>query len=340
MTPPRDPPCPRRAVAVLGCALALGTPSCAPPIARAPAPACAPEVFAEVGWGASSMAIDDTDVYWGQDTGELMVKAKRGGEARRLVWLRGEERRCLYRCWIAVDADSVYWVDGEGALRSVPKRGGEQVLLAPRGCSGVPVPDDDSVWCSGEDTVRRVPKRGGQAQVIAEFQAHLGDVAVDASFVYWSVNPEPFPDRTGCRNKANPRGPVCPAPPPIPCDVMRVAKAGGPVEVVLPGRCGRLVTLEGAVFLGAGLVSLADGGSRMASARAPLAGDGDEIYFLGWDVMRAVRAGGAPRFFAKRKHEDTTGLVVDRDNLYWLEQDRFGSYNDSAVKRASRACRR
>ena len=60
------------------------------------------------------------------------------------------------------------------------------------------------------------------------------------------------------------------------------------------------------------------------------------------DTLRRGR-GGDPRAEnstrAPWRNRETQWIVLDADHLYWLEQDRQGSYDDSVVKRARRACR-
>src|SRR5262249_17229054 len=124
------------------------------------------------------------------------------------------------------------------------------------------------------------------------------------------------------------------------CDVLRVAKTGGTPEVVLKGMCGKLATIEGSVFLTDNLVSLADGAARLAYAGPQLVGDRDDIYFVGRSMIERASPGSRRVTRFARLHEATTNLVVDGEHLYWLEQNRFGSYDDSVVMRAKRACGR
>lgn len=305
---------------------------------------CAPERFVQLGWGAAILAMDETDIFWAENSGELMTKPKRGGEARQLAWIRGHESAGSSVCCtrMAVGAESVYWTDS-GRLRSVPKRGGEQVELASAGCWDLAL-DSTTVWCAGETSVTRVPAHGGPAEVVVEGQSHIPGIAVDATFVYWSVTPGSEPTVPCGATKRNPNRRQCTPEmyPKVPCDVLRMAKAGGPPEIIVPGRCGALREIGGELFL-------ANGGAPLVIAGEPpwfslpieqAAGDRTEVYAYRDDkIMRVAKAGGAPALFVQRRWWGLEHLTLDRDHLYWIERGPLGAHGESSVMRASRTCR-
>jgi hypothetical protein len=196
---------------------------------------------------------------------------------------------------ITTDEQNVYWVelgaeaDGSSSLMAMPKGGGAPRALADVGRSGgqASATDDAYVYVSARwGVITRVPKGGGASVVLAS----RGDLppsaqqwwrlALDAASVYWvDVGPDqrlPGP------------------PPPGQGSVLRVAKSGGPTQVVASGQTG-----------------LSD-----------IAVNGDHIYWAAQDgVWRRSKATGSIEHVVDTAMPPGSryALTLDERFLYWSD---------------------
>jgi hypothetical protein len=141
-----------------------------------------------------ALALDKTDVYFLNGTGEVRRVPKAGGASVTLV--SGQQHPLR----IAVDAAHVYWLTGgtteqgavrrDGSLMRCGKDGSHRVVLA----GGLQEPgalalDDESVfWVDrAEGLVFRIEKDGGSARVLEKEQWNAQEIALDAEHVYWQL---------------------------------------------------------------------------------------------------------------------------------------------------------
>jgi hypothetical protein len=97
---------------------------------------------------------------------------------------------------VALDATSLYFAVGPGVeVRSIPKQGGAETILYPQNqdCSNCVLSvavDDTSVYFGSMNAaqalvIMSVPKTGGPAKSIVSTVGYPGELAVDATNVYW-----------------------------------------------------------------------------------------------------------------------------------------------------------
>ncbi len=154
---------------------------------------------------ASSIAVDDTAVYWTTMNGTVMKVPVGGGAAGTLA--SGQDQPAA----VVVDGTSVYWLTSDAfddsAITKVPRTGGATpVTLITYGNEFSPTPGlaVDTAWVYWTDfvsgnpvpgqlagaRVRRMPSSGGPAQTLVEgLSLAPTGLAVDATSVYWAGSP-------------------------------------------------------------------------------------------------------------------------------------------------------
>jgi hypothetical protein len=131
---------------------------------------------------SSSVAVDDTRVYWIDNT-TISAVAKTGGTPIALVsGLTGGSA-------LAVDATSAYWTS-QGEVAKVALAGGTPTQLAPL---GTPYPFDLAIDASavywmdpGNSMVNQAGLDGSSPMSLAKLTGS-GGIAVDAHAIYWAV---------------------------------------------------------------------------------------------------------------------------------------------------------
>jgi hypothetical protein len=166
---------------------------------------------------AHGMAVDATNVYWGDSsTGTVQKAALDGGGAT--VMASG----LFFPRAVVVDATKVYWGNGadDGTIQAVPIAGGLPVTLATAQDAPLTIAADatnlywtDSAPDAAAPAVMTVPKAGGNAKALAAMGlTSPQSVALDSAYVYWSDAD------TG--------------------EVRRLPKGGGAAETVVSGQTG------------------------------------------------------------------------------------------------------
>lgn len=130
---------------------------------------------------------------------------------------------------LALDDDYVYFGSSHegGAIARVHRAGGPRKILA-EGASPIRIAVDDGfVYWSGQDAIYRVDRDGGETELVSTALLPWG-LAVDDLFVYWAE-----------------RGTSL-TPPFSGSSIRRVAKSGGPSEVLadLPEQLGRELVVD------------------------------------------------------------------------------------------------
>ncbi len=225
---------------------------------------------------------------------------------------------------IAVDTTNVYWVETEGPVRMMPKGGGTATLLAtePRGPTGLVLDSGVLYWVSQAGNLRSLTLgSAAPPTTLATFASSSFGVAVDATYVYWTMigeNPVDF----------SPAGTVTAIPR---TGGALVPVAGGqnvPDGIAVGGGNAYWIDLDTQLPQSAPSAMQAplDGGSPAPLFVPPagpsqsldaIASDATYVYFTsGGNLYRAPLAGGAPMLLASGL--DATALAVDDSGIYAL----------------------
>ncbi len=169
-------------------------------LVRVPLGGGAPVTLATGLYETGSIAADETSVYWltngctelGDGLGAVMKIPVGGGQPTTLA-----STDCP--AGIALDAASVYWVTGasmfatapfEGSIVKVAISGGATTTLATESrVDGIAVGADSVYWStsspSSGDAIVRTGTGAGSIVTLATGQGSVGDLAADATHVYW-----------------------------------------------------------------------------------------------------------------------------------------------------------
>ncbi|HEY8040782.1 MAG TPA: hypothetical protein VIF15_13345 [Polyangiaceae bacterium] len=146
--------------------------------------------------GSTSIAVDDTDIYWTSQVSQGAVKVgmlqrqdKNGGKPTTVASSPGALLSC-----VVVDGTSMFWVSA-GSIMKAPKSGGPPMAIAggQAGANCVAVDDKEAFWSLGgteakqftDGAIMRAPKAGGLAKVLVKGADHAANVQVDDKNVYW-----------------------------------------------------------------------------------------------------------------------------------------------------------
>jgi hypothetical protein len=150
----------------------------------------------------SSLAVDDTSLYWltlidpRTPAGTMVMRASLDGGAPVPVAMSSGVSDSIQapNKSIAVDATSVYWsefVNGAGgALRKAPLGGGPVMTLAQgEMLSGAIAVDQTNVYWVASHSIVRVPLAGGAPSTLVAGE-NAASIAVDDTNVYWTNTSE------------------------------------------------------------------------------------------------------------------------------------------------------
>jgi hypothetical protein len=227
-----------------------------------------------------------------------------------------------------------------------PAFAGAEVPVAPR----TPRPDDDAIgWSLAVDDeavywttvsgkiVRRAKLGPASEQVLAESRADFATLALNASWVYYSVCPTAS----------------------ITCSLRRVAKSGGPSQTLVEGEllAGALVVDESGLYWvtgdgrvrarptsGGPVVELAGATEPGESRRMPhfVVGDAERIYWSAGSALHSVRktGGDAIQLVSVVESRNPVGLAVAGEHLYWAAAGAVELHSDGSYGFPNGALRR
>jgi hypothetical protein len=237
---------------------------------RVPRGGGAAEVLAADQEWSRDLAVDDATIYWvrghgATPGGAVYAMPKAGGPVREIAPHEADAHL------IAVDTTHVYWANGGGydgggglgkaEIRRMLKQGGPvETVAAIAGVVRLQIADDalyvlaDSGPSSGSGIVAKVPKSGGAVTVLAASGPSPADLDLDDTHLYWTLRGEfEMPPPVLCKS-ATP----CPVATTAPIvrhgELHRVARTGGPVEVLA-----RDLVHAGSLVLGAQTILFAAG---------------------------------------------------------------------------------
>jgi hypothetical protein len=149
-------------------------------IYRMPKSGGAPTLLAATS-DVDSIVLDQTSVYWSDQSGAVMSVPKGGGATSHLF--DGSY------CNIAVDETSLYWSQ-YGRMWSMPKAGGTPTSLTTMldTCYTLTTDDSNIYWVGtpvSSFQVTSVPKAGGEISVLAINQGFSPGIVADGTSVYW-----------------------------------------------------------------------------------------------------------------------------------------------------------
>lgn len=154
-----------------------------------PASGGTPAHFADSTYNVVDIAVDASGVYWAQADsegyGNIVVVAPDDTQPKDVTPSDYAPDH------IALGNTAVYWVTG-GTVFKAPKSGGaaQKLATAPASVSdGIAVDDSYVYWTALDNlgTVRRVSKSGGDAKILVQGLDTPRAVAVDAKYVYFTV---------------------------------------------------------------------------------------------------------------------------------------------------------
>lgn len=292
---------------------------------------CAAEIVAVQAARMTSIAIDDSHVYWTarheHGPNRVMKAPKAGGAAITLA--RSEH----VPHGVVVDRTHVYWSSRDRTIRRVPKEGGaEEVLFSgrkweteadmrfPQFHSGPIAVDDEFIyWEEHRERSRivRVPKTGGERTVLTTSNGWARHFALDATHLYWieelsgevlAVAKSGGSPRMIAEKQRHPRGLALDdthlywSREPYSSDeasVLKTPKGGGPIEVVARGGDPR------SLALGARYVFWTDMPSRSRHK-----------------VLRAANRGGGVGVITRDRIEGP--IAADSTHVYWVTGRTYG----------------
>jgi Cys-tRNA(Pro) deacylase len=145
----------------------------------------APVTLAHQSGAPSHLAVDETGVFWFDDTQGPIMSVPLAGGAAVTVATGGDGMSFL-----ALDATSVYWMSASQGIMKAPKGGGAATLVAksnpPSPMAGLAVDAPNVYWATVPANIEEAPITGGTADLLASDPGFTpGAVAVDATSVYW-----------------------------------------------------------------------------------------------------------------------------------------------------------
>lgn len=233
----------------------------------------------------SSVAVDDTNVYFTVGLHQVSAVPKAGGAVRTLT----TSLPLTFIGTTAMVADGgMLYLAGSNAIYALPTAGGDATTLT----TGVAVADSLALdaeflyYAEGgatkdlapHGTIKKIPRAGGTPITLAESQAGPTALTLDDTSVYWENLGSPGPQLTYAHDSG----------------VASVAKSGGAVTVLFKEKG------DGTGILPGGL-GVVDGGTDIYFDSINL----DDFASSG--IVRVAKAGGAPMIVSN--HGTENGFV-------------------------------
>ncbi len=150
--------------------------------ARVASDGSAPYVTIASAQDPQSIAVDATNIYFAQNTGDIRFApiAQVSGSSALFTAAGAVE--------IAVDGANIYWMDGGGTMSSSPKTNAQPTKLSVNQtiASNLVTDGVSLYWADVNGNIRRMPISGGLPKVLAPTQGTVRAVALDATNVYWT----------------------------------------------------------------------------------------------------------------------------------------------------------
>jgi hypothetical protein len=280
---------------------------------------CTPETLAADLYAPAAIAVDATNVYYGDQTSVVAIPLA-GGAPASLASAQGLPTS------LALAAGLVYWTNfTEGTLRSVPITGGDSVELV----SGQSYPQflalaaGQIYWVNSPgypDSVSVMPAAGGEPTVLYSSANGVDSIAADASGAYFTVGGDPdYPD-AGLVVHTSPSGD----------ELVTLAEGQmSPHEIAVYG--GHVYWITGDQLSEQTLLTVpATGGTPTALATmvgiSALASDRSGIYFATATTSQEPNgslwwlplAGGEPSELVAGV-SIVSSIALDKDYIYWTD---------------------
>jgi len=244
----------------------------------------------------SSVAVDDTDVYWtsamqgGTAKGQLQRQDKNGGQPTTVTQSAANAFSC-----VVLDSEYMYWVQGSAVFRASKKGGAPAAVGGGLGGANCVAVDDKNAYVSlagteakqhADGMIVSIPKNGGAAKAVVKDVHAPADVQIDATDAYWIDGDK----------------------------VMKAPKSGGTATQLAqaPGPIGDIVLDDASVYF------------TVPGTKS----DGS--------IGRVAKAGGAPTILASNQAAPTGIVVDDHAVYWTCAGTDAGQHHDGTISKVDK----